>query len=284
MDCSTPGSSVHGISQARTLEWVAISFSRVSSWLRDLTGIFCLGRGILYHWATWEAQVAVASLQLLPLSSHGVFSVSQFSPRIKYQSYWIRVYSKELILSELHLQRSYSQIRSYSQVSEAGTSTYFQGSSPQPFYYQGLVSRKTIFPQMRRGRQMVSGWFELISLLLIWQEAELRWLCEQQSMTVNTYEASLTCLTLTSWCGVQLLTSHRLIQSVARGLGSSVLGEHNSTHNKHLLRDYVPEEKRFKRSHDQLKARFCLSQGRYTRCNGVSLENPQSTPRAKSLI
>ena len=35
MDCSPPGSSVHGISQARILEWVAISFSRGSSWPRD---------------------------------------------------------------------------------------------------------------------------------------------------------------------------------------------------------------------------------------------------------
>ena len=32
MDCSLPGTSVHGISQARILEWVAISFSRRSSW------------------------------------------------------------------------------------------------------------------------------------------------------------------------------------------------------------------------------------------------------------
>ena len=30
MDCSLPGSSIHGISQARILEWIAISFSRVS--------------------------------------------------------------------------------------------------------------------------------------------------------------------------------------------------------------------------------------------------------------
>ena len=36
MDCSPPGSSVYGISQASTLECVAISFSRGSSWLRDL--------------------------------------------------------------------------------------------------------------------------------------------------------------------------------------------------------------------------------------------------------
>ena len=50
-----PGSSVHGILQARILEWVAIPFSLKSSWLRDWTRISCIGRRILYHWATWEA-------------------------------------------------------------------------------------------------------------------------------------------------------------------------------------------------------------------------------------
>ena len=43
MDCSPPGSSVHGISQARVLEWVAISFSRGSSQPRDQTCISCIG-------------------------------------------------------------------------------------------------------------------------------------------------------------------------------------------------------------------------------------------------
>ena len=42
MHCSSPGSSVHGISQARILEWVAISFSRGSSQPRDQTHIPCL--------------------------------------------------------------------------------------------------------------------------------------------------------------------------------------------------------------------------------------------------
>ena len=42
MDCSSPGSSVHGISQARILEWVAISFSRGSSWPRDQTQVDCI--------------------------------------------------------------------------------------------------------------------------------------------------------------------------------------------------------------------------------------------------
>ena len=52
VDCSLPGSSVLGISQARILEWVAISFSRGSSQPRDGTPISylsCIGRRVLYH-------------------------------------------------------------------------------------------------------------------------------------------------------------------------------------------------------------------------------------------
>ena len=48
MDYSTPGSSVHGISQARILEWVDISFSRGSSRPRDRTLVSCTARQILY--------------------------------------------------------------------------------------------------------------------------------------------------------------------------------------------------------------------------------------------
>ena len=40
---SPPGSSVHGISQARIMEWVAISFSKVSSQPRDQTCVICIG-------------------------------------------------------------------------------------------------------------------------------------------------------------------------------------------------------------------------------------------------
>ena len=42
MDCSPPGSSVHGIFQARILKWVAISASRGLSWLRDWTRVSCI--------------------------------------------------------------------------------------------------------------------------------------------------------------------------------------------------------------------------------------------------
>ena len=59
MDCSWPGSSVHGILQARILEWVAVPSSRESYQLRDQTCIsLCLpaltGR-LFTTSATWEA-------------------------------------------------------------------------------------------------------------------------------------------------------------------------------------------------------------------------------------
>ena len=56
MDCNSPGSSVRGISQARILGWVAISYSRGYSRPRDWTCVSCIGRQILYHGATWEAK------------------------------------------------------------------------------------------------------------------------------------------------------------------------------------------------------------------------------------
>ena len=59
VDCSLPGYSVHGISQARILECVVISYSRGSSCPRDRTHIFyvsCICRQILYHCAIWETQ------------------------------------------------------------------------------------------------------------------------------------------------------------------------------------------------------------------------------------
>ena len=58
MNCSLPGPSVHGLLQARILEWVAMPSSRDSSWPRYwncVSCIFCIAGGFFYHWATWEA-------------------------------------------------------------------------------------------------------------------------------------------------------------------------------------------------------------------------------------
>ena len=50
MDYSPPGSSIRGILQARTLEWVVISFSRELSQPRDQIHIFCIATWICFHW------------------------------------------------------------------------------------------------------------------------------------------------------------------------------------------------------------------------------------------
>ena len=57
--CSLWGSSVHGISQARILEWVAISFSRGSSWPRDQTWVSCIVGRHFTVWATREIEQCV---------------------------------------------------------------------------------------------------------------------------------------------------------------------------------------------------------------------------------
>ena len=62
---SLPGFFVHGISQARILEWVVISFSRGSSQPRDRTCVSCIGKRILYHWAIQEAHCLVITIQNL---------------------------------------------------------------------------------------------------------------------------------------------------------------------------------------------------------------------------
>ena len=60
MDCSLPGSSVHGISEARILEWVAKPSSRGLSWPRDpsrISSVSCSGSRFFTISAAWEAPV-----------------------------------------------------------------------------------------------------------------------------------------------------------------------------------------------------------------------------------
>ena len=57
MDCSPPGSSVHGIPQARILERVSISFSRGSSRRRNWTQVSCIAGRSFTNWAMKKAQI-----------------------------------------------------------------------------------------------------------------------------------------------------------------------------------------------------------------------------------
>ena len=66
MNCSPPGSSVHGILQARILEWLAIPFSRGYSWPRDQTWVFCIAGRFCTIWATREDHRIISQINTLP--------------------------------------------------------------------------------------------------------------------------------------------------------------------------------------------------------------------------
>ena len=64
MDCSLPGSSVHGILQARILEWIAIPLSRGSSQPRDWTCVSYIAGKFFTVWATREALLCSEELSI----------------------------------------------------------------------------------------------------------------------------------------------------------------------------------------------------------------------------
>ena len=84
MDYSPPGSSVHGILQARILEWVAIPFSRGSSQPRDQTLVSCIAGRFFTIWATREAPSFFLSFQRLVYEDTQCVCLFPFSVHIVY--------------------------------------------------------------------------------------------------------------------------------------------------------------------------------------------------------
>ena len=72
MDCGPPASSIHGVLQARILEWAAIFLSRGSSWPRNRTQVSSIADRFFTNWATWEAQSAIKKkMKSCHLQQHG---------------------------------------------------------------------------------------------------------------------------------------------------------------------------------------------------------------------
>ena len=89
MDCSLPGSSVHGIFQARVLEWVAVSFSRWSFQPMDRTRVSIIAGRCFTIWATTEDQCPESNIIQILLEVYPVYqtfpslpSSSQMYPRL----------------------------------------------------------------------------------------------------------------------------------------------------------------------------------------------------------
>ena len=87
MDCSLPGSSIHGILQVRVLEWIAVSFSRRSSQPRDRTWVSCIAGRRFTVWATGEDPDYKQDPQKQPVVSDHNFRtifLSYASPQTKF--------------------------------------------------------------------------------------------------------------------------------------------------------------------------------------------------------
>ena len=84
VDCSPPGSSVHGILQARILEWVAISFSRGYSQPRDRTQVSRIAGRCFNLWATREALDMFREQQEV---TWGYSEVKKFHFKVEFQGH-----------------------------------------------------------------------------------------------------------------------------------------------------------------------------------------------------
>ena len=108
MDCTPPGSSVHGLSQVRILEWVAISFFRLSSWPKDWTCVsFLAGRffttepsgKLIYMYQFSSVQL----FSCVRLFATPWIAACQASLSINNSQSWLRLTFIESVMSSSHL-------------------------------------------------------------------------------------------------------------------------------------------------------------------------------------
>ena len=105
MDCSPPGSSVHGILQARILEWVVVVFSRESSKPKDQTRVSCIAHRLQAQipiWATREApgmyKAGVLIFLFAQKTKLRVWEVKSTNPRLWGSLWSLRRYSQTPLL------------------------------------------------------------------------------------------------------------------------------------------------------------------------------------------
>ena len=104
-DCSSPGSSVHGVLQARILEWVAIPFSRGSSGPRDRTLVSCTAGRFSTIWVTGKPAEDIKKYMGLKASIHDPKGVGWIIIRITYTAvdFLIKKEDSNLQMSQMFL-------------------------------------------------------------------------------------------------------------------------------------------------------------------------------------
>ena len=106
MDCSVAlQASVHGISQARILEWVAIPFSRGSTRFRDLTWVSCTAGRFFTIWATNKTQFTYHKIQSFKVYSSVAFRKFKVAQPSPLSTLSLAGYSHKVVKSQSRLKR-----------------------------------------------------------------------------------------------------------------------------------------------------------------------------------
>ena len=143
MDCSPPGPSVHGILQARILEWVAVPFSRESSQPRNWTQVSSIAGEFFTIWAT--RNTGVGSLSLLP----GIFLTQELNRGL--------LHCRRILYQ--HSYQGTTHLRTWWRNSEKGES--HAGWCPRAPHSRCALSAED---RLKGPRKLVLGWSMLIWL------------------------------------------------------------------------------------------------------------------------
>ena len=120
MDCSPPGSSVHGISQARILEWVTIPFSRGSSGPRDRTRVSCIAGGFFTTQPPGKPQKKKWSLVQHPIAcSDAVLAPTDLS--LPTEKYKFPLHPNPLAMEAIEIDLSKKRVEALLLLSPPGT-------------------------------------------------------------------------------------------------------------------------------------------------------------------
>ena len=127
MDGSLPRTSVHGIFQARILEWVAISSFRGFFWSRDQTRDSHNNRRILYHWATCKT-LSILCIKCQP-PSFSSWPEERAPWRLIFSLHEIRMEKRGFFLREVKEQKPSRESRQAGQNPSAGSCSWLQPSA-----------------------------------------------------------------------------------------------------------------------------------------------------------
>ena len=174
MDCSPPVFSVHGILQERILKWVAISFSRGSSWPSDGTCVCCPGRWILYHRTILEANLYLGAKKILNLHWSSLYFNLYFMSSVHFLNIFIIsptiFWGKEPMLLPMSFMSFWKNSRLCFQVSAHSRALQFLTEAHLPSYlhsFAPLVKFHLIFSSPNQPQNLGTRRFSLVFFLYV---------------------------------------------------------------------------------------------------------------------